>query len=126
VLAALADAPYYFLTDSGFAWEQIVTFITAAFVYCLYVAYAEEVAVEAERGADRITAGGVLHELRQAGLESSGASAPKMTITTLISMLNGVRAYRKEKFPPLVFGQVLNAHKLEPQSAYAVEDSVEV
>ena len=66
MLAALADAPYYFLTDSGFAWEQIVTFITAAFVYYLYVAYAEEVAVEAERGADRITAGGVLHELRQA------------------------------------------------------------
>jgi hypothetical protein len=52
VLAALADAPYYFLTDSVFAWEQIVTFITAAFVYYLYVAYAEEVAVEAERGAE--------------------------------------------------------------------------
>jgi hypothetical protein len=66
VLAALADAPYYFLTDSGFVWEQIVTFITATFAYYLYVAYAEEVAVEAERGADRITAGGVLHELRQA------------------------------------------------------------
>ena len=66
MLAALADAPYYFLTDSVFAWEQIVTFITAALVYYLYVAYAEEVAVEAERGADRITAGGVLHELRQA------------------------------------------------------------
>jgi hypothetical protein len=66
VLAALADAPYYFLTDSGFAWAQIVAFITTAFAYYLYVAYAEEVAVEAERGADRITAGGMLHELRQA------------------------------------------------------------
>ena len=66
VLAALADAPYYFFTDSGFAWEQILTFVAAAFAYYLYVAYAEEVAVEAEQGADRITAGGVIHELRQA------------------------------------------------------------
>jgi hypothetical protein len=66
VLAALADAPYYFLEHSGFAWEEILTFLTAAFAYYLYVAYAEEVAVEAERGADRITTRGVLRELRQA------------------------------------------------------------
>jgi hypothetical protein len=66
VLAALADAPYYFFTDSGFPWEQILTFVAAAFAYYLYVAYAEEVAVEAEQGADRITAGGVIHKLRQA------------------------------------------------------------
>src|SRR3712207_9220297 len=66
VFAALADAPYYFLEGEGFAWEEIVTFLTAAFAYYLYVAYAEEVAVEAERGTDRITARGVLRELRQA------------------------------------------------------------
>src|ERR687898_2857266 len=66
VFAALADAPYYFLVGSGFAWEQILTILTAAFAYYLYVAYAEEVAVEAERGADRITVRGMLHELRQA------------------------------------------------------------
>jgi hypothetical protein len=66
VLAALADAPYYFLEHSGFAWEEILTFLTAAFAYYLYVAYAEEIAVEAEQGTDRITARGVLHELRQA------------------------------------------------------------
>ena len=53
-------------------------------------------------------------------------SAPKMTITTLISMPNCVGAYRKEKSPPSVFGHVLDAHQLEPQSAYAIEDSVEV
>jgi hypothetical protein len=29
VLAALADAPYYFITDPGFAWEQIVPFFDA-------------------------------------------------------------------------------------------------
>jgi hypothetical protein len=66
VLAALADAPYYFLERSGFAWEEILTFLTAAFAYFLYVAYAEEVALEAERGADRITIRGVLRKLRQA------------------------------------------------------------
>jgi hypothetical protein len=66
VLAAFADAPYYFIARSGFAWEQVLTFATAAFAYYLYGAYEEEEAVEAERGADRITAGGVLRELRQA------------------------------------------------------------
>jgi hypothetical protein len=66
VLAALADAPYYFLEQSGFAWEEILTLLTAAFAYFLYVAYAEEVAGEAERGVASITTRGVLRELRQA------------------------------------------------------------
>ena len=66
VLAALGDAPYYFLKDSGLGWEEVLTFITAAFAYYLYVAYAEEIAAEAERGADRITVRGLLRELRQA------------------------------------------------------------
>lgn len=66
VLAALADAPYYFLEQSGFALEEILALLTAAFAYYLYVAYAEEVAAEAERGADRITMRGVIRELRQA------------------------------------------------------------
>jgi hypothetical protein len=29
VLAALADDPYYFITDPGLAWEQIVPFLDA-------------------------------------------------------------------------------------------------
>src|SRR5215208_3927952 len=66
LLAALADVPYYFIEASGLAWEQFLTFLTAAFAFYLYVAYAEEVVVEAERGADRITMRGVLRELRQA------------------------------------------------------------
>ena len=66
VLAALGDAPYYLLNDSGLARELLLTFITAAFAYYLYVAYAEEIAAEAERGVDRITVRGVLRELRQA------------------------------------------------------------
>lgn len=66
VLTALADIPYYFFEASGLAWERLITFLTAAFAFYLYVAYAEEVVVEAERGVDRITMRGVLHELRQA------------------------------------------------------------
>jgi hypothetical protein len=66
LLAALADAPYYFLESSGLAWEQILTLVTAAFAYYLYVAYAEEVAVEAEQDADRITVQGVVRELQEA------------------------------------------------------------
>jgi hypothetical protein len=68
VLAALGDAPYYFLKGSGFAWEQILTFVTAAFAYYLYVAYAEEIAVEAEQGANRITPHDVMRKLQQAAL----------------------------------------------------------
>ena len=66
VLAALAAAPYYFLEGTGIAWEQLLTFVTAAFAYYLYVAYAEEVAVEAEQGADRITVRGIFREMREA------------------------------------------------------------
>ena len=36
VLAALGDAPYYFLKDSGLGWEQILTFVSSAFAYYLY------------------------------------------------------------------------------------------
>jgi hypothetical protein len=57
VFAALADAPYYFLVGSGFAWEQILTFSTAAFSYYLYVAYAEEVAAAMGRRTQRGSVG---------------------------------------------------------------------
>ncbi len=81
VLAALADAPYYFLEGSGIGWEEFVTFVTAAFAYYLYVAYAEEIAIEAERGADRITMRGVLHELRQAA-----SAVPRVVVASLAAI----------------------------------------
>jgi hypothetical protein len=52
--------------------------------------------------------------------------ASGLTTITSVPVLKRCGAYRKEKFTPSSFGQVLNAHQLEPQSAYAVEDSVEV
>ena len=64
-LGALADAPYYFIEDSS-GLDRIVTFFVAAFAFYLYVAYAEEVVVEAEQGVDRITLRGMLRELLQA------------------------------------------------------------
>ena len=69
VLAMLGSAPYYFIEGQIHVTEQILTSLTGAFsfyLYIVYVAYAEEVTAEAERGAERITTRGVLHMLRQA------------------------------------------------------------
>jgi hypothetical protein len=96
VLAALGDAPYYFLKGSGLGWEEVLTFITAAFAYYLYVAYAEEIALEAERGADRITVRGMLRELRQAApvvptvIVASVAAITIPTAATGLLVLPGV------------------------------------
>jgi hypothetical protein len=64
-LGALADAPYYFIEDSP-GLDQLVAFFLAALAFYLYVAYAEEVVIEAEQGVDRITLRGMLRELLQA------------------------------------------------------------
>ena len=64
-MGALADAPYYFIEDSP-GLDQLMAFFLAALAFYLYVAYAEEVAVEAEQGVDRITLRGMLRELLQA------------------------------------------------------------
>jgi hypothetical protein len=65
-LGAVAEAPYHFIDDSNPVWEQILASLTSAFAFYLYVAYAEEVTAEAERGADRLTLRDVLGKLRQA------------------------------------------------------------
>jgi hypothetical protein len=96
VLAALGDAPYYFLEGSGFAWEQLFTFVTAAFAYYLYVAYAEEVAVEAEKDADRITVWGIFREMREAAsvvpavIVASAAAISVPTAATGLLVLPGL------------------------------------
>ena len=66
VLGAVAETPYYVIDDSNPIWEQILASLTSAFAFYLYVAYAEEVAAEAERDADRRTLLHVLGKLRQA------------------------------------------------------------
>jgi hypothetical protein len=65
VLGALAEAPAYFIEDRP-VLDRVVTYLTAAFAYYLYLAYAEEISADAEREVDRITLRDMLHELRQA------------------------------------------------------------
>ena len=118
-LAALAAAPYYLLKHSGFAWEEILTFLTAAFAYYLYVAYAEEVAVEAEGGADRITTRGVLRELRQAApvvppvIAASVAAITVPSAATGLLVLPGVWLLTRWS----LFAPVISRERLRPMEA---------
>jgi hypothetical protein len=65
MLGGLAQAPTYFIEGRP-VLDRVVTYLTAAFAYYLYLAYAEEIATEAERKANRITLPDVLRKLRQA------------------------------------------------------------
>jgi len=85
VLGALAEASYYFIDDSRPVLEKVLASVGAALAFYLYVAYAEEVATEAERGANRITAFGVLGRLHQAtpvALPVVVASVPAVVVPT--------------------------------------------
>jgi hypothetical protein len=119
VLAALADVPYYFLKGSGIGWEEILTFVTAAFAYYLYVAYAEEVAVEAERGTVHITAGGMLRKLQQAApvvpavIVASVAAITVPTAATGLLVLPGVWVLTRWS----LFAPVISRERLKPVEA---------
>ncbi len=119
VLTALGDAPYYFLSDSGLARELLLTFITAAFAYYLYVAYAEKIVVEAERGVDRITVRGVLRELRQAApvvppvIVASVAAITVPTAATGLLVLPGVWLLTRWS----LFAPVISRERLRPVEA---------
>src|SRR5215207_6732535 len=64
-LGAIAEVPHYFVEEHPLM-DNALTYVTAAFAYFLYLAYAEEIAVEYERGVDRITLRGMLRELLEA------------------------------------------------------------
>ena len=66
VLGPVAAAPYYFIDDSNPVWEQILASLASAFAFYLFVAYAEEVAAKAERGAAPLTLRDMLDQLQQA------------------------------------------------------------
>ena len=94
MLGSLGDALYYFIKGEITLPEEILTTLSGAFAYYLYIvytAYAEEVTAEAEQGAERITMVGVLHELRQASpivptvlFASVAAIAIPLVATTLL------------------------------------------
>lgn len=50
MLGGLAQAPAYFIEGRP-VLDRVVTYLTAAFTYYLYLTYAEEIATEAERKA---------------------------------------------------------------------------
>jgi hypothetical protein len=94
-LGMLGAAPYYFIEGKIHVREEILTSLTGAFafyLYIVYVAYAEEVTAEAEQGVERITTRGVLRMLRQASLVAPSAMAaavaaiiiPRATIVLLV------------------------------------------
>jgi hypothetical protein len=64
-LVAIAEVPHYFVEEHPLL-DNALTYVTAALAYFLYLAYAEEIAVEYERGVARITLRGMLRELRDA------------------------------------------------------------
>jgi hypothetical protein len=79
MLGALGEAPYYFIEGWLNVSEGVITSLTGAIAFYLYMtlieqmeimsiytAYAEEVAVDAERGSRRITMRSALHKMRQA------------------------------------------------------------
>jgi hypothetical protein len=81
MLGGLAQAPAYFIEGRP-VLDRGVTYLTAAFAYYLYLAYAEEIATEAERKVNRITLPDVLRELRQAMPFS-----PRVLVAASISFL---------------------------------------
>jgi hypothetical protein len=53
VLGAVAEAPAYFIADA-LLLDQLLTYLAAAFAYYLYMAYAEGLTTDYERGRDLI------------------------------------------------------------------------
>jgi len=119
VLGSLGDAPYYFIKGEITLPEEILTTLTGAFAYYLYIVYttyAEEVTTEAEQGAERITMVGVLHELRQASpivptvlLASVAAIAIPLVATTLLVIPGLWLLTRWALFAPVISKEHLGA-----------------
>lgn len=65
VLGAIAEVPHYIVEELPLL-DNALTYVSAALAYYLYLAYAEEIVVEYERGMERITLRGMLRELRDA------------------------------------------------------------
>jgi hypothetical protein len=94
VLGTVGDAPYYLIKGEVTLPEEILTTLTGTFAFYLYIVYttyAEQVAVEVERGGERITMVEVLGKLRQASplvpsvlVASVAAIAIPLVATTLL------------------------------------------
>jgi hypothetical protein len=94
-LGMLGAAPYFFIEGRINVREEILTSLTGAFafyLYIVYVSYAEEVTAEIERGVERITTRGALRMMREAWLVAPSAMAaavaaiviPRATIALVV------------------------------------------
>lgn len=79
VLGALAEAPAYFIADRLLA--QLLTYLTAALAYYLYLAYAEGLTTDYERGMDLNAARGRLARLLEAA-----SFVPRVLVAALVTV----------------------------------------
>jgi hypothetical protein len=80
VLGALAEAPAYFIADR-LLLDQLLTYLAAAFAYYLYLAYAEGLTTDYERGRDLIAS-----RSRLARLLEAASFVPSVLVAALISL----------------------------------------
>jgi hypothetical protein len=119
VLLAGAEAPYYFVDDSYPVWEQILATVASAFAFYLFVAYAEGIADEAERGAARLTLRDVLGKLQQAlpivplVIVTSTIALGTAAVATLLLVLPGLWLLTRWS----LFASVIKTERLGPVAA---------
>ena len=80
VLGALAEAPTYFIADR-LLLDQLLTYLAAAFAYYLYLAYAEELTTDYERGRDLIPS-----RSRIARLLKAATFVPRVLVAALVTV----------------------------------------
>jgi len=80
VLGALAEAPTYLIADR-LLLDQLLTYLAAAFAYYLYLAYAEGLTTDYERGEDLIAS-----RSRLARLIKAASFVPRVLVAALLSV----------------------------------------
>ena len=80
VLGALAEAPAYFITDHQLL-DYLLIYLSAAFAYYLYLAYAERLTTAYERGEQLGPSRGVVGELLEAA-----PFVPRVLVAALVSV----------------------------------------
>jgi len=119
VLGTVAEAPYYFIDDSNPVWEQILASLTSAFAFYLFVAYAEGIVAEAERGAAHLTLRDVLGNLQQAIpivpliIVASTIALGTAAVATVLLVLPGLWLLTRWS----LFASVIKTERLGPVAA---------
>jgi len=122
MLGMLGAAPYYFIEGKINVSEQILTSLTGAFafyLYIVYIAYVEEFTAEAERGVERITMPDVLRMLRQASSVVPSAMVAAVAaiiiprVTTVLLVIPGLWLLTRWS----LFAPVISREHLGPVAA---------